>query len=222
MVSSKLATVTLCQQVADRIRDAILAGALRLGERLVEREISIELGTRLTAVREVIIQLKTEGFIRKKTNTNTCVSDFSRSDLEGIIPVRRMLEGYACEEAARHATAEDIENLQELFVQSVEAARRKDSQNYIRRDLLWHDAMWQIARNECLLESLRRIIYPLFGFSAIRVASAPGFDLMADAQSHYPLLKPIQENDPGAARRAFNDAVETWMVQATNYYSSPA
>jgi len=221
LVSEKLAPVTLRQQVADRVRNAILSGALHPGERLVERKISTELGTSLTAVREALIQLETEGFIRKKTNTNTFVSDFSRSELEGVFAVRRLLEGYAFEEAARRATAAECDKLQDLFAQTVEAARREDRQSYIRRDLLWHDAVWQTARNECLLESLRRIIYPLFGFSAIRVASQPGFDLLADAQSHDPLLKAIRQNEPAAARRAFDEAMEAWKADALSYFSRP-
>jgi hypothetical protein len=63
---------------------------------------------------------------------------------------------------------------------------------------------WQI--------SLKRLVLPLFGLSAIQVASRPGLDLRQDAYSHLPLLEAIRKHDPEANRRAFEIVYDAWSA----------
>ncbi len=219
IIAAKLNSQPARHQVADRIRESILEGALVPGERLVERKLAEVLGTSQSAVREALIQLELEGHVTKKPNSATFVTDFSQRDLENTIAVRRALEAFASEEAARQATPPDIRKLQDLYQQSAAAVRARDFQKYIRGDLTWHTAMWEATHNDCLVESLRRIVVPLFGFSAIRVAAQPGFNLPADLQLHRALLDAIAAGEPERAKRAFHAAMNDWAQQALRLYS---
>jgi DNA-binding GntR family transcriptional regulator len=218
--STKLNTQPARHQVADKIRESILDGSLVSGERLVERKLAEVLGTSQSAIREALIQLELEGHVSKKPNSATFVTHFSQRDLENTIAVRRVLEGFAVEEAARQSTKGDIERLEGLFQQSHAAARAREFQKYIRGDLNWHIAMWEATHNDTLVECLRRIVVPLFGFSAIRVAMQPGFNLTNDLQSHRILLDAIAAGEPERAKRAFNAAMSDWSEQASHLYSA--
>ena len=79
--------------------------------------------------------------------------------------------------------------------------------------------MWESTHNECLVECLRRIVVPLFGFSAIRVAMQPGFDLQQDVRLHRAVLDAIKAGEPERARRAFNTAMNEWAKQASHLYT---
>ena len=79
--------------------------------------------------------------------------------------------------------------------------------------------MWESTHNECLVECLRRIVVPLFGFSAIRVAMQPGFDLQQDVRLHRAVLDAIKAGEPERARRAFNTAMNDWAEQASQLYT---
>jgi DNA-binding GntR family transcriptional regulator len=210
LVTEKLTYATLRFQTSEKIRTGILRGSLKPGERLVERDLAEQVGTSLTVVREALVQLETEGFITKRPNSATHITQLSRVEIEQILVVRRVLEGFALEEAARKATAEQIRLLETLHQQAVEAARASKCQEYIHGDLLWHDAVWQATGNEALRGALKRLVLPLFGFSAIQVASREGFDLRQDAYSHLPLLEAIRKRDPAAARQAFETAFDAW------------
>jgi DNA-binding GntR family transcriptional regulator len=177
---------------------------------LVERDLAEQLGTSLTVVREALVQLETEGFITKRPNSATHITQLSRGEIEQILVVRRVLEGFAFEEAARKATDERIRLLEMLHQQAVEAARASDFQAYIHADLRWHDTVWQTTENEALRGALKRLVLPLFGFSAIQVASRDGFDLRQDAYSHLPLLEAIRKRDPVVTRQAFELAFDAW------------
>ena len=60
---SKLSPRTLRDQIEEKIREAILGGLLRPGERLVERRLAEQFGSSLTAVREALISLESDGFV---------------------------------------------------------------------------------------------------------------------------------------------------------------
>lgn len=220
LTATKLNTQPARHQVADKIRESILDGSLVPGERLVERKLAEVLGTSQSAIREALIQLELEGHVSKKPNSATYVTHFSQRDLENTISVRRALEGFAAEEAARQCTPADVKRLEELFHQTSAAARARDFQKYIRGDLSWHIAMWESTHNDCLVETLRRVVVPLFGFSAIRVAMQPGFNLNKDIQLHKALLDAIAAGEPEKAKRAFHAAMQDWSDQALHLYSA--
>ncbi len=210
LITEKLTSATLRFQTSEKIRSGILQGSLKPGERLVERDLAEQLGTSLTVVREALVQLETEGFITKRPNSATYITQLGLNEVEQILVVRRVLEGFAFEEAARRATDERIQKLEALHLEAAAAARASDCQAYIKADLLWHDTVWQATENEALRAALRRLVLPLFGFSAIQVASREGFDLRQDAYSHQPLLEAIRRRDPVATRQAFEVAFDAW------------
>ena len=94
LVTEKLTSATLRFQTSEKIRTGILRGSLKPGERLVERDLAEQLGTSLTVVREALVQLETEGFITKRPNSATHITQLSRSEIEQILVVRRVLEDH--------------------------------------------------------------------------------------------------------------------------------
>lgn len=216
VIFEKLTNSTLRSRIAEQLREAIVDGTLKEGEKIVERKLASQFGASLAVVREAIIQLESEGFITKQPNTSTYVTQLSLADTEKIFAVRRVLESFAVEEAARQASPEDIASLQRLFLEIVDAARTQDSRKFIRRDLAFHEKIWQIANNEYLQGALRRVVVPLFAFSAIRVASHRSFDLLQDANTHLPLFNAIKSKDSKAAREALQNALDLWRSQTVS------
>jgi DNA-binding GntR family transcriptional regulator len=212
----RLTNSTLRSRIAERLRDAIVDGTLKTGERIVERKLAAQFGASLAVVREAIIQLEAEGFITKWPNTSTHVTRLSLAETEKIFAVRKVLESFAAEEAARRASPQDIESLQRLFMEIVDAARSQDSRKFVRKDLSFHEKIWQITDNEYLQSALRRVVVPLFAFSSIRLASHRSFDLLQDANTHLPLLNAIKSKDPRAAREALLSALTLWRSETVS------
>jgi DNA-binding GntR family transcriptional regulator len=207
---NKLQTETLRQQIAAGIWRAILKQSLRPGERVVERDIAAKLGASLTATREAIIQLETEGLIIKRPNATTHIAQLSQTDIEQIYEVRAVLEEYAFEQAALNATAEDIRAIKSMYAEFLSLARQGKALEYVEADLLWHQAVWQASHNIHLAQSLRRLVAPLFGFSQLSLATQEGFDLVQDARLHAPLLKAIVARDTKRIRELYRETAAIW------------
>ena len=213
VASKKLKIVTLRHQIADQIRGSILEGSVAPGERIVERTLGTELGASVTAVREAIIQLETEGLITKRSNSTTNVSIMTVKEIGQAFVVREALECVAVMEAARRATAADVAHLKELLDAMVAAAEKKIPGLYVRCDFSWHEAVWEISGNEILASTLRRIVLPLFGLSTVHLVSQKNFNLEEDAQLHAAILDAIARNDPEGAGKAFERGLEEWKSQ---------
>src|SRR2546430_4532710 len=91
MIFTKLPATSLRSRIAAQIRDAILTGTLREGDRLVERKLAAELGASVTSVREAMIELEAEGFLTKKPNSATHLTRLTPPYREKILHVRHVL-----------------------------------------------------------------------------------------------------------------------------------
>jgi DNA-binding GntR family transcriptional regulator len=222
-VFEKLNMATLRERIAEKMREAILTGVLREGERLVERKLAGQFATSLTAVREALIELEAEGFVTKKPNAATHVTRLTLDGAEKIFALRRLLEAFAVEEAARRASPEQLKNLERQYQDMFEAAIQRNAPNFIRRDFSFHEKIWEAAGNEYLTAALERVVVPIFAFSAIRINSCQPFDLEQDAQSHLPILEAIKGKDPEGARKAFLAGLEEWLSKTKAYvFGEPA
>jgi DNA-binding GntR family transcriptional regulator len=210
MVFERLTSFSLRGRIAEKVRDAILSGSLQEGQRLIERKLAAELGASLTAVREALIELEMEGFITKHPNAATYVTKLSLEEAEKIFALREVLERFAFEQAAQLADAEGIEHLENLYRQMMEAARAEDYKLFLQRDYSWHEAVWQISGNEYLQLALKRLLVPLFAFSAIRIAWHGTFDMIRDAESHRPILEALKAHDPERARSSLSIGLKQW------------
>src|SRR2546422_8613700 len=153
------------------MREAILTGTLTEGERLVERKLASQFATSLTAVREALVELEAEGFVTKKPNAATYVTKLTLDAAEKIFALRKILETYAVEEAARLATPEHIGALEKHYSAMLEAAQARNPKLFITSDFSFHEKIWEATDNQYLQVALRRIVLPIFAFTSIRIVT---------------------------------------------------
>lgn len=206
----KLPADSLRGRIARELREAILNGSLRGGERLVERKLAESLGASLTAVREAMIELEAEGFLTKTPNCATHVTQLSWAQAEKVFAVRRVAEALAVEEACRAATPEGLAGVEQAALAMMNHAQARDSHAFNRADMVFHLALWQAAGNEFLEIALRRALLPYFAFGAIRTLSHDTIDLLQDGNLHLAIAQGVCARDPRAARAAFENALAAW------------
>src|SRR4029077_15266059 len=83
------------ERVVSALRDAIIAGRLKPGERIRERELVALLGVSRSPLREAIRILETEGLITSLAHRGGGASEVSATDLRDMLHVRIMLESFA-------------------------------------------------------------------------------------------------------------------------------
>jgi DNA-binding GntR family transcriptional regulator len=95
----------LTDDVADSIREAVLSGRLKGGDRLIEDELAESLGVSRGPIRQAIFRLQQEGLVVHETHRGATVAQVSIEDAAEIYSLRQALERLAIAQACDRATA---------------------------------------------------------------------------------------------------------------------
>jgi GntR family transcriptional regulator, trigonelline degradation regulator len=101
----------LREQVADKMRDAIVSGLFRPGMRLVERELCEQLGVSRSSIREALRQLEVEGLVTTPPNKGPAVTVIDAATARSIYQVRSVLESLAARLFVRNARSSHVASL---------------------------------------------------------------------------------------------------------------
>src|SRR5690606_8744742 len=115
---------TLRQQVADKLRSAILEGSLEPGTKLIERDLCEMLGVSRTVLREALQSLGAEGLITNVPHKGPTVATITRKEAQDIYNVRAALEALAGKDFALNATEEQIRSLRAALDRLESASQR--------------------------------------------------------------------------------------------------
>jgi DNA-binding GntR family transcriptional regulator len=130
---------SLRQQVAASLRDAILTGTLKPGERLVEEEISQGMRTSRGPLREALRQLEQEGLVMSFPYRGSFVSRISSIEVhEVLIPLRATLEGFGFAQALNNLTENDVTELRSIVEHMEETVRTGDLMAVVEADVAFH------------------------------------------------------------------------------------
>ena len=108
-----------------------------------------------------MVQLESEGLIVKKPNSTTHVVSLTPHEIEQIFAVRAVLECHAFELAAEDIGPDQMQELRRRHHAAMQAAKKRQPQEYIQNDLSWHEMIWQVPRNPFLFAAIRRLLLPL-------------------------------------------------------------
>lgn len=144
------------QTVSD-IRNAIVAGTIPLGSPITEKWISEKYRISRTLVREVIMQLISDGYLERKPHHSASVRVFSSRDVQDILEARELLEVYAAKRSAV-ATRGSKLRLEEALSEYMEAMDSGDVARsaIAHRDL--HVAFVGLTGNRRLMKQEERLM----------------------------------------------------------------
>jgi DNA-binding GntR family transcriptional regulator len=135
----------------------ILDGTLPPSSVISGSELVRQLGMSRTPVREALLRLHTEGFIRPVPHKGYQVIELGRNDLINIYEVRAVLEGLAARLAATRRTRTDLAVLADLLDEIKEAMEKQDARRIDYHNRQFHDAIARASRNDYLQSQIVNI-----------------------------------------------------------------
>ena len=186
--------LTLEEYVAHRIREAILKGYYKPGERLDQTELAELLGVSRSPVRDALKRLAAEGLVTLHPHRGAMVAELSREELEEIYLIRRVLEGLAARLAVPNINAEQLEVLRTILERM---DRTEDAEAWIELNYRFHHTIYRAANRPRLLEiidNLRKTVAP---YIRQYISSA---EYRHQAQiSHWRIYRACEERNPTLA-----------------------
>lgn len=195
---TQVSMATRREVVLDALRNALLSGELKPGQRVKEAPLAEALGVSRPTVREAIYQLVHEGALVQVPYKGITVAKPTPRDLIDVAEVRVSLETMAALQIARDPDGEGMTRVREALQVHLEAIAAGDPVGSDLTHLEFHKTIWQCADNQMLMR-----IWPLVE-SSIRTAmtldQATRHDPERDAELHRRLVEVIARGDEDEIR----------------------
>lgn len=148
--------------VFNTLREAILRGELKPGERLMEIRLANKLGVSRTPIREAIRKLELEGLVLMIPRKGAEVAQITEKSLRDVLEVRRALEDLAVQLACLRMSLQTLEDLKAAAKAFEEILGDEDITAVAEADVKFHDVIYMATDNQrliSLLNNLREQMY---------------------------------------------------------------
>jgi DNA-binding GntR family transcriptional regulator len=199
---------SLGKQVYEILRDQIIQGALKPGQRLAVTNLASHLGVSVTPVRDALRRLSGDGLIEIIPRRGTFVSRCTREDVREVFQVRTVLECAAAERVSG-ATADLFEEM-EKTVQEMsrinslgENGRIREYRRYIDLDAEFHCCIVRLLDNRRVTEFYEQLRWP---GQILRGLSYANYERATDTiVEHAAILEALRHRDISKVKAALRD-----------------
>lgn len=146
---------SLTDEIAEIIRERILKGEYKIGEKIKENQLATELRVSRTPIREAFKQLETEGLMEYVPNRGCFARGFTKRDIQDIYSVRKALEQLAVEWAVDRITDDEIETLKGQIDLMEFYTNRNDTKKVLELNNEFHQTIYGSTRSRFLSQILR-------------------------------------------------------------------
>ena len=146
-------TVSLADQVFEKLENDIITGVYPKGEILTELKLVEQLGVSRTPIREALRRLEQERLIQD-SGKGSVVLGITLEDLEDIMNIRESVEGLAAYYAAQNATEEEKEELKQISELQDFYFSKQDLMNLQKMDDRFHDSLYEMCHRSVLHDVL--------------------------------------------------------------------
>ena len=144
--------------VFNTLRQAILRGELKPGERLMEVQLANKLGVSRTPIREAIRKLELEGLVLMLPRKGAEVADITVKSLMDVLEVRKALEELAVQLCCDKITGKEIEELHRAADDFRRILKTSDDVTEIAEaDVRFHDIIYLATGNQKLIQILNNL-----------------------------------------------------------------
>ncbi len=200
--------------VFNTLRQAILTGEIKPGERLMEIHLANRLGVSRTPIREAIRKLELEGLVTMIPRRGAEVAQITEKSMNDVLEVRRALDVLCMELSCERMGEEELKELEKACRVFEEAVSTGDVKKIAQADVALHDIIIQATGNQRLIQLVHNLSEQMYRyrFEYIKDFSQHG-RLIKEHQIIYDSLRSKDKETAGRAAREHIDNQEKAIIQ---------
>ncbi len=209
----------LKESLAVQLREAILAGRILPGEKIIEGRWARQFGVAQVSIREALNILTTEGFVTKGHGRSARVLKLGDPEIIQIYQLRGALEGLAARIIVEQKLP--LDDLEAALAEMREAVEENDLRKVVARVQHFHLCLLEKAGNPFLWDTGRRVIIPLYAFTLIR-ALAKNLDASPwelQMQNHRRIVDAIHMGNPRLAEQVVIHVTNLFLESALQVWA---
>lgn len=165
--------------VFNTLRQAILTGDLKPGERLMEIHLANKLGVSRTPIREAIHKLELEGLVTMIPRRGAEVAQITEKSMNDVLEVRRALDALCVELACDRISEEELSALKEACDSFELSVKTKDVKKIAQADVALHDIIVRATGNQRLIQLVNNLSEQMYRYR---------FEYIKDSSQHETLV----------------------------------
>lgn len=170
--------------VFNTLRQAILRGELKPGERLLEIHLANKLGVSRTPIREAIRKLELENLVVMVPRKGAVVAEITEKSLRDVLEVRRALEALAVKLACEKIQKQEIEELKEAAIEFETALKTGDVTVYAEADVKFHDIIYRTTDNQRLIQLLYNLREQMYRYRVEYLKREDSHEILLTEHQH--------------------------------------
>lgn len=156
-------SVSLANQVYERIENNILNGVYEQGEIISEARLSEELGVSRTPIREALARLQSDRLIGESP-AGTVVLGITERDVEDMFQVKRHMEPLASRWAVQRISDEELSRLKDVLEQQEFYGSKENVEKVRNLDTDFHDVIYRACGSPVFQSILSPIHHKLMKY----------------------------------------------------------
>lgn len=200
--------------VFQTLRNAIITGELQPGERLMETQLAEKLGVSRTPIREAIRKLELEGLVVMVPRKGAQVAQFTEKDIQDVLEVRAALEALAAKLACRRMDDRAFLKLQLAIAEYSYAAKNKDLETMIEKDVEFHDIICNATQNDKLIQLFNNLKEQVNRYRITYLKNAEDSETVE--AEHLAILDALKNKDEEVASRLASKHIHTQCDSITD------
>lgn len=188
------------------LRQGILTGELKPGERLMEIHLANRLGVSRTPIREAIRKLELEGLVTMIPRRGAEVAQITIKSLQDVLEVRKALDALAIELACARITEEDIQLLKAACDNFEQMTKTKDSTQIAKADVELHDIIVRASHNDKLILMVNNLAEQMYRYRFEHIKDAAQHERLIS--EHQKIYQSLAARDAIAAAEAVKEHID--------------
>lgn len=183
--------------VFNTLREAILKGELKPGERLMELQLAAKLGVSRTPIREAIRMLEQEGLAVTIPRRGAEVAKMTEKDMEDVLQIREALEILAVRLACDKISEEQTFLMGKRLSIFENAIKLADVKQITQADVEFHETIYTIADNPKLVGMLSNLREQIYRYRVEYLKDEKNYPTLVD--EHRKIVQALRKHDKETA-----------------------
>ncbi|MEH7301299.1 GntR family transcriptional regulator, partial [Neobacillus drentensis] len=196
------------------LKEMILEGELKAGDRLIERELAGKLNISRTPIREALFRLESQGFVKTVPRKGVVVSNISESEVIEVFTILASLEVLAVKLAAQRMDQETQLELEQK-IQELLALEKQSEEDFNLEHIQMNRLINKASKSPKLFEILSGLI------DYIHMAANMGYETPGrrkeSLREHIDIMKALRDKEAELAEYLMRIHIENSKKAYINY-----
>ena len=211
-------SVSLADQVFEKLEYDIIVGNYPRGEILTELKLVEQLGVSRTPIREALRRLEQERLI-KDSGKGSIVLGITLEDLMDIMDIRQSIEGLAAYYTTKNITPDELAEIQRISELQDFYYNKQDMERLRQMDDRFHDSIYKLCKRSVICDTLRPLHRKTQRYRRLSLDNPKR--LASSIDEHKEILNAIASGDAELAAKLTTEHIanaKKHMIARFNYH----